>query len=141
MSSPELLDCGHAPTPQAPGSCGTGYGTDSAGKTSCYACCAVSDRAAMVETGRATLYLVSRPNPSPQTVGNTNRDARHWFVTNWPGSLEFKCFGADIKPRGGGFGAQRTDAYFPGPDGYVWHAVNRGDSQIARCRRTKEKIK
>jgi hypothetical protein len=95
----------------------------------------------MIETGRATLYLVSRPNPAPATLGTINRDTRHWFVTNWPGSLEFRAYGASVKPRGGGFGSQRTDAYFPGPDGYVWHALNRGDSQIARCRRTREKVR
>ncbi len=138
-----ICDCGHPPTPQKPGSCGTGYGRDSAGKTACYACCAAKDRADMIETGRATLYLVSRPNPSPATVGSdmNARAERHWFVVNWPGSLEFKCFPRIVhSPNGGGFGAQRTDAWFPGPDGFVWHAINRGDNDIARCKRTKEKL-
>jgi hypothetical protein len=84
---------------------------------------------AMIATGKATLYLSARGHKVTE-------------VTDWPGALRFPVYPAVIvKPRGGGFGSQRTDAWFKGPDGYVWHAVNRGDSQIARCRRTKEKAK
>ena len=140
--STELLECGH---PESPHSDFTrGYGTNDKGERHCYACCAANDRAAMIETGRATLYLVSRPNAAPATVGSGMRARApvHWFVMNWPGSLEFNCFPTVRKSsRGGGFGSQRTDAWFAGPDGYIWHAVNRGDSQIARCRRTKERTK
>lgn len=123
-----VLDCGHKPSKHSPMT--TGYGTTSDGKRHCYACCAERDRASMIETGRATLYLIE---PKPGQI-----NAR---VTDWTGHLEFVAWGLKRATRGGGFGSQRTDAWFAGPDGYVWHAVNRGDNQIARCRRTKEKAK
>ena len=118
-----VLDCGHTPSPHSAAT--TGYGTLPDGKRICYACCAERDRADMIATGKATLYL----------VGNV----RH--VTNWPGALAFAVLERRISKHGGGFGSQRTDAWFHGPDGYVWHAVNRGDNDIARCKRTKEKAK
>jgi len=129
-----ICDCGHLPTAQAPGALGTGYGVDSAGKTACYQCCADKERAAMIETGRATLYLVRKKSPDGKEFDIFTR-----HVTDWPGLLEFRCREVRHYPRAGGFGSQRTDAWFAGPDGYVWHAVNRGDSDIARCRRTKER--
>lgn len=109
----------------------------------------------MIATGRATLYLVLRTVPlapsdtdgiPPADTAALRADpkatAARWFVTNWPGSLEFKTLpGVRRNPRGGGFGAQRTDAWFVGPDGYVWHAINRGDNDIARCKRTKGRVK
>ncbi len=137
----ELLDCGHAAPILPPGHVGgTGYGEHN-GKTHCYACCADLDRAEMIKTGRATLYLVKR---LPKDA--TEPYAFRYWVTNWPGSLSFPCLhmpgtheGARRSKRGGGFGSQRTDAWFTGPDGYVWHAINRGDMDIACCRRTKVK--
>jgi hypothetical protein len=80
----------------------------------------------MLALGKADLYLT--------------RDAvNNWTVTNWTGDLSFRAFGLKVSPNGGGFGAERIDAYFNGPDGYVWHAVNRGNMQLARCRRTKRR--
>lgn len=116
-----ILDCGH--TPSAHSHFTTGYGTDSAGRRSCYECIAVQDRRDMIEMGRATLYLT--------------RDGSAWKVGNWPGTLTFPAYGVKVSRYGGGFGSQRTDAYFIGPDGKEWHAVNRGDNQVARCRRIK----
>lgn len=151
--APVTLDCGHGLSPLRPGPGGAGYGTTRDGKKVCYACCAANDRADMIATGCATLYLVLRTVPRMPSdtdgVPLAERDAVYakgtaarWFVINWPGSLEFKCFpGVKRNPRGGGFGSQRTDAWFNGPDGYVWHAVNRGNSDIARCKRTKEKVR
>lgn len=136
MNTPNLtalLDCGHpAPALSADHTGGTGYGTDADGKRHCYACCAAIDRAAMVATGRATLYLVQREF----TDSADGTKFKRWRVVNWPGSLEFPVRGP-VSHGKGGFGAQRTDAWFAGPDGYVWHAINRGDNQIARCKRTK----
>lgn len=133
----KLLDCGHAPTPQKEGACGTGYGTDSDGKTRCYQCCADKGRADMLATGRATLYLVESDGSKIEPF--TARDRMR--VTDWPGLMVFPVTKFRRNANGGGFGSQRTDAWFAGPDGYVWHAINRGDNQIARCRRTKEKLK
>lgn len=135
----ELLDCGHPRTPRPAGAGGTGYGVHK-GRTACYACCADLDRAEMIATGRITLYLGRRLESTPKAFA-----FRH-LVANWPGSLSFECLsrpgtyeGVKRSSRGGGFGSQRTDAWFVGPDGYVWHAINRGDMDLARCRRTKER--
>jgi len=117
----KLCDCGHVAIPEG---MATGYGTDSAtGQTACFACCAVNERARMIATGRATLYLAGT---------GLQRE-----VTDWPGRLRFHVVNYRKSARGGGFGAQREDAWFTGPDGMLWHAVVRGDMELARCRRTK----
>lgn len=51
-----ILDCGHEPSEHS--NTTTGYGEDLAGRTYCYACCAERDKKDMIETGRATMYLV-----------------------------------------------------------------------------------
>lgn len=126
MNDSTILDCGHAPSPHE--SFTTGYGETVDGRKHCYVCCAADDRKVMAKTGAVTLYLSKHP-----TLG--------WRVTNWPGSLKFQTWGVRHSARGGGFGSQRTDAWFRGPDGFVWHAINRGDMDIARCRRTRERSK
>lgn len=111
-----LLDCGHAPSPHS--DLTTGYGTDRDGKTHCYACCAETDRKAMIETGRATLYLTGKE------------------LTNWPGSLRFPA--GYVRKGRHNIARVRYDAWFTGPDGKPWHAVQYGDStQIAHCKRVK----
>lgn len=99
----------------------------------CYDCAAERTRAEMVETGRANLYLVRRQ------VNTATRTGFYivYEVVDWPGKLRFTCTDYRRSPGGGGFGAQRTDAWFVGPDGFIWHAVNRGDMGLARCKRTK----
>jgi hypothetical protein len=122
-----ILDCGHPPSDYK--GIGTGYGTAPDGKTACYECCAVRDREQMVRDGTAVLYLTShRQIPS----GNHTRE-----VINWPGSLRFAVTRWRHSRHGGGFGTQRTDAWFIGPDGATWHAINRGDMDVARCKRVK----
>lgn len=118
----KLLDCGHAPTvTDGPG---TGYGQDSDGRTACYSCCAQRERDSMIADGRALLYL--------------SRDsANRWQVTNWTGYLSFPYSRVKASPRAGGFGADRFDVWFRGPDGATWHGINRGDNQVLRCRRLK----
>lgn len=120
--SPATLECGHPPSPHE--SCTTGYGVDSDGKRYCYTCCAQRDLSDMIETGRATLYLVD---------GSDGQSPR---VTNWPGSLFFTV-GHVRKGRHNIARVQRT-AYFRGPDGATWIARQYGEnSDIARCRRLK----
>jgi hypothetical protein len=120
---PTVCDCGHPPTPQAPDSCTTGYGTDEHGKTACFACCGLRDAEQMRTTGKhGGLYLVKRDGA--------------WFVVNWPGTLELVPWRVRVSPRGGGFGSQRTDAWF-NFEGETWHAVNRGDMDLCRCHRLK----
>ena len=116
-----VLDCGHTPSRHGPLT--TGYGTDDHGKRKCYECCADGDKARMIAGGRATLYV---------TLKQGKRT-----VTNWPGSLSFRCITFSVSKHAGGFGSQRTDVWFIGPDGFMWHAVNRGDNDLARCKRTK----
>lgn len=134
--STELLECGHVATPQPPSDVcgGTGYGMDAEGRRYCYACCAEREKASMIATGRATLYLRA------PTRGNAEPNPRkNYSVIDWPNTLSFVAFNVRCSRNGGGFGSQRTDADFIGPDGYIWHAVNRGDCDLARCKRTKRK--
>lgn len=144
----DILECGHAPNWKAKGEfggIGFGYHNDLADICRvCYTCCAAYDRAEMIRTGEATLYLTYK---GPQTtwrhphVGTYAKLADHnrqlYSVTNWPSSLVFTpCLPVRRSKHGGGFGAQRTDVWFTGPDGATWHGINRGDSQILRCKRT-----
>ncbi|MCE5292965.1 MAG: hypothetical protein LLG14_27530 [Nocardiaceae bacterium] len=134
-------DCGHInihamPLRAFPGYCGgTGYGTDrETGTRKCYACCAKEERASMIATGRATLYIVRLKSEDGKDFDIFTR-----HVTDWAGELKFRCIETRYHAHAGGFGSQRTDAWFVGPDGFIWHAVNRGDNDIARCKRTRER--
>jgi hypothetical protein len=132
-----ILDCGHVPSPHE--SFSTGYGTGTDGKTYCYACCADRDRADMIETGRATLYLTrDKLSPARQdTYGRTIHALYSYKLTNWPGSLTFNVGGA-VRHGRHNIARTRIDAWFTGPDGKPWHAVQYGENtQIAHCRRVK----
>lgn len=134
----DILSCGHPPSDHGPHT--TGYGVTEDGKRICWTCCADADRARMIETGRATLYLVSRIAPACETytgIGARPGPTLKYKVANWPDSLSFPVTRIRVARRGGGFGADRVDVWFTGPDGKPWHGVNRGDNQIARCRRLK----
>lgn len=120
-----ILDCGHAPSPHSDFT--TGYGQDAQGRTHCYACCAENDKASMIETGRATLYL-TREQPDAAA-------APAWYVTNWPGSLRMHAF---VRKGRHNMAGKRYDVWFTGPDGKDWHGVTYGDNtQICHCRRLK----
>lgn len=124
----ELLYCGHHDDADACGTCrdpGTGWRI-------CKACAADAERASMAETGRAGLYLV---NDNAHLVMRGSGFRR---VTDWLGGLSFDVYNYRFSRRGGGFGSPREDFDFNGPDGYVWHGTVRGDSQLARCKRTKK---
>ena len=118
MENKTKLDCGHPPTKQAPGSCGTGYGEDSNGKRFCYTCAAKRDRAEMKKTGRTVLYL-------------TTGEYGDCVLTNWPGSLRLS--GRFTKGRHN-IARTRYDAWFRF-DGADWHGVTYGDNtQLCHCR-------
>jgi len=118
-STMEMLECGHAESPHS--TITRGYGTDAQGNRHCYDCCAAMDRASMIETGKATMYL---------TEGETGS-----WITNWPGNVRFRT-GAVRKGRHN-MARVRYDTWFTGPDGKEWHAVQYGDNtQIAHCKRT-----
>lgn len=119
--------CGKLCVPEG---CTTGYGVDRDGNRHCFDCCAEHGRAHMVETGRATLYLTTRP--IGERIG--------WQVSDWPGRLAFPTSGLSTSRHN--FGGTRRDFWFNGPDGYVWHGYQIGDnSELAHCRRTKEKVR
>ena len=108
------------------GSGGTGYGIDEQGNKHCYACCADRERARMIETGRACLYLVR------------NRQGQ-WEITDWAGQLRFQHVMVRTREHGHfvpNYGyTVRQDAWFVGPRGRLWHGVVKGDMQLIRCKR------
>jgi hypothetical protein len=104
----------------AEGALGVGYAVHPTGEKICYSCCAKVDVKDMVEQGSISLYLAGKE------------------ITNWPGTLRFSVLHS--KKGGHNFSGTRTDAWFNGPDGHVWHAIQIGNNnQVARCKRTKEK--
>lgn len=124
-TEPTILDCGHPPSPHESFTCG--YGVDKDRKTFCYACCAENDKKAMVEDGRAALYLVSNKD---------HRSNVEYYVTNWPGSLKFQVYHHRVGKHN--IAGSRIDAWFKGPDGFVWHAKQYGTmSDVCYCKRTK----
>lgn len=113
----KALDCGHlASKPH-------GYGKDPDGHTTCYDCCAQQGRDQMKHDGH------SRGLPLYWTGDE---------VTDWPGRLRFPLFPARRKSRHN-IGGTRTDFWFRGPDGHIWHGYHIGhQTQIAHCRRTQQ---
>lgn len=90
----------------------------------CFDCCAIEDKAYMIETGAITLYL-------------TRLDATSGKVSNWPGTMSYPC---RIKIGKHNIARVRYDVWFRGPDGKTWHGVTLGNNtRICHCKRTKEK--
>ncbi len=96
----------------------TGVGYDVANNPYCYACCADRERAVMLATRRAVLYLADKK------------------VTDWPGKLSFQVV---VQWTGAhNFGGRVTFVRFIGPDGAVWSVRQVGDfSQLCAVKRTK----
>jgi len=117
-------DCGHEAIPEG---CTTGYGTDSAGRTFCFACAANLDRATMIRTGHSrNLPLYLSPTSGRRHMGS---------VGNWPGTLTFHVL--RIQEGRHNIAGSRADVWFHGPDGHVWHGTQYGDwTQIVHCKRT-----
>jgi len=84
----------------------------------------------MIDTGKATLYLVPvKPN------GWTSL----YKVTNWPNTLSFIVQSYTVGNHN--IAGKRYDVHFPGPDGYRWHGVSYDDNtQVCHCKRTKTKL-
>jgi hypothetical protein len=123
MTTAFIADCGHSilalPEDYVGG---TGYGLDAHGKTRCYESCAEVDRAQMLQTSRAVLYFVILQ------------------IINWPGSLRFDAFNITrSQGRGFGYPYDIVTGRLRGPDGSLWAFRNAGDSQIARCRRLRDR--
>jgi hypothetical protein len=67
----------------------------------------------------------------------TTRDGRH-EVTNWPGTLRFHVTRHWTSKHN--LGGTRTDVWFTGPDGHLWHGVQIGEwNQICHSKRTKQR--
>src|SRR5581483_1145812 len=113
---------------------GTGYAIDGAGNKFCYACCALQDKAHMIEHGAITLYLSM---PSSRLVCNWPRMVAAGTVENWPGTLKFTT--GPIRVGRHNIAGVRYDCWFRGPDGEEWHGVTYGDNtQICHCRRVRK---
>jgi|ERR1700724_189225 len=120
----------HKPFPDTQGVV-AGYGIFGAdGAKVCYACCAIIQRADMIATGKATLYLTHERFGDHKIAQLDNwRDGR---VSDWPGELSFPC---RVKRGRHNIARWRYDAWFT-VDGQSWHGVSYGDNtQIIHCRR------
>lgn len=95
------------------------FGFNSQNQPVCYDCCGVEDEKYMRKNGiHGSLYLTN--------------DGK---VCNWPNTLSFPVEYQRIGTHN--WGCVRTDVWFNGPDGHVWHGVNIGDNEICRCKRTR----
>ena len=110
--------------PKHPG--GTGYGITKDKKLHCYECCAKDDQEDMIKTGQKYLYISE--NKEPQF-------ACKYMVSNWPGTLKFTV--PFYKMNKHNWAKTRLDFWFKGPDGFVLHGVNIGDTESCQCKRTK----
>lgn len=90
----------------------------------CYICSANLTKQDMIVEGRVILYLIKNE------VG--------WEIMDWPGKLRFPTLRVKRNKHNWRH-VQRIDAWFVGPEGAIWHALNIGDNQIVRCKRTKHK--
>jgi hypothetical protein len=128
--------CGEVLPVQTEGGTGYAYETEN-GPPVCYACCGEIDRARMIETGRAVLYLTH--NRASGNYSNTFGQYVDGKVSNWPGTLNFP---ARVRIGRHNIAGRRYDVWFNGPDGYEWHGVQYGDnSQLTHSKRTKTKSK
>lgn len=123
---------------------GVGYGIDRDTQDRiCYRCCGIQDTEAMVQDGRAVLYLSSRIETDAEQTMQVLRSGLYpqephtvHEVTNWPGSLRFSVWG----PTKGRHNIARTryDIWFIGPDAEAWWGVQYGEwTQICHCKRLK----
>ena len=119
-------DCGQTKTTDV-NSCTTGYGTfrneDGTDKKVCFECCGKQDLQWMRDKGWNDMYLV--------------KEGPAHYVTNWPGTLKIKV--GNVKSSWHNMAGRdgRRDFWFPF-EGHLWHGVNIGWGQVARCRKTKE---
>lgn len=110
------------------------YGCLPDGSIICAPCCGEVDRLAMIETGRAVLYLNSIP--TSDCMAGQPWNTRRGALSNWPGTLEFKTTAFKVGRHN--MARRRYDVWFIGPDGKEWHGVQYGDNtQLCHCRRLK----
>ena len=131
-------DCGHDAVSDG---FTTGYGTDSEGKTSCFACCGLLDAARLVQDGKMTGYFAYDKNVIPykgrQPYGARFGDLTQYLnahFTNWPGTFKVPVY--YVRRSVNNFGAERLDFWFTFQGSRYW-GVNVGDNQVARVKRVK----
>ena len=116
----------------------------------CYVCCALLERETMIATGRTSLLYLSE-EPAGERLGEFAPHVRQtiegpyfyrYKLANWPSSAAFQIIGRVRESVGYGFGRRYPvkTFNFAGPDGYVWAGRCAGDSQLARCNRTRRKV-
>jgi hypothetical protein len=136
------VKCGQTKPIQTEG--GTGYGVDSQKNKICYDCCAILDREQMIQQGRTTLYLVKRYydeankqwRSEPVNASEKN-PAFRYFVTNWPGTLSFKCHCSRMGNHN--IASERIDVWFRDKSIGAWHGVHYGrSSDLVYCKRLNE---
>jgi hypothetical protein len=108
---------------------GTGYAVTRDDAAICYACASENERAAMVATGKATLYLTGIP-----AFGLKPKPGERLAVGDWTGGIKLPVRGHSIGRHN--IARRRYDVWFTGPDGNPWRGVTYGDNtQICHCRR------
>jgi len=110
-------DCGHDAVRTG---CGTGYGSDAAGRTFCYACCASRDRESIARGDRQFLYL--------------SGDGRS--VTNWPGTALMSVARETDRTMYGFCVSKRTFVRAVDENGRTWHGSGGGRGMYLRLRRS-----
>lgn len=125
MRNSVTLSCGHEAEPMGIGD--GGYCITADDRKLCYNCGAERQKAAMQSTGMITLYLAIRRDRYYQETAS---------VTDWPGVLRFPV--ERVRRGHHNMAGERTDVWFTGPDGYVWHGVTYGvNTELVHCKRTK----
>lgn len=128
--------CGVAIAQPQPGSITSGYGTTPEGSKICYACCANRDKEYMRSNDKITLYLTGvAPHRNRTRLGIVT--SPDWKITNWPGSLQFRPMGQNVKVGRHNMAGVRYDVWFVF-EGFVWHGVSFGqNTELLHCCKTK----
>jgi hypothetical protein len=116
---------------------GTGYGINNQEQKICYECCAIDDQEYMDTHDRYTLYLTYKVTHNAYTdqYGNKFGERREYEVTNWPGTLRYKCC---VKKGNHNMTGSRYDVWFKDKSGNNWHGIQYGkNTQLCHCKKLK----
>lgn len=105
----------------------------------CYPCNAIRERADMIASGRAYLYV---------TEFHTAQCRKYQAQTGWkcgmPDDYRVTTWASEhmgtvtrVKHGRHNIAGHRLDVWFTVTDGAQWHGVNIGDNQVLRCKRLK----
>ena len=117
LMSVEILSCGHPPTPQEPGSCGTGYACTCDDLRICYTC---ADEAERERTRHTNIMLGYLSSDCPQ-------------ITTWSGGVLATV--TSKRTARVGFGRTlRTYWTARDLDGRYWYGANQGGGMCTTMR-------